>query len=66
VSEELQGVINYTTQEIKLPEKLYATERQNIFYEIIGLRKMKDAIYTQALKEISLLISQIDMELSKS
>jgi hypothetical protein len=63
VSDELRGVINYTTQEIKIPEKLYALEMQNIFYEIIGLTKMKNSVYTKALEEIDLLITKIDKEL---
>ena len=63
VSDELRGVINYTTHEIQFPEKLYALEMQNIFYEIIGLTKMKNSIYTKALEEIDLLISKIEEEL---
>jgi hypothetical protein len=65
VSHELRGKINYTTHEILIPEKLYALEIQNIFYEMIGLTKMKDAIYSQALNEISLLVAQIDQELTE-
>lgn len=63
VSHELRGIINYTTHKIQIPEKLYALEIQNIFYEMIGLTKMKNSVYSKALEEIDLLISIIDEEL---
>lgn len=66
VSHEMRGIINYTTRKIQMPEKLYAVELQNIFYEMIGLTKMKDTVYEQGLQEIDSLITMIDEELSIS
>ena len=64
LSNELRGVINYTTLQINQPDRLYAVELQNIYYEIIGMTKMKDAVYKMALEEINTLIEDIDKELS--
>ncbi len=64
LSPELRGVINYATREVIRPEKLYAVEMQNIFYEIIGLTKIKESVYEQALGEIAGIIALIDEELA--
>ncbi|WP_273565668.1 DUF6090 family protein [Maribacter halichondriae] len=64
LSPELKGVINYATMKAVKPEKLYAVELQNIFIEIIGLCKYKDATYGQALGEIDTINKLIDEELN--
>jgi hypothetical protein len=64
LSPELRGVINYASRDVIKPEKLYAVEMQNIFYEIIGLTKIKESVYEQALGEIAAIITLIDEELA--
>jgi len=64
LSPELRGVINYTTREVIKPDKLFAVEMQNIFYEISNLNKIKNTVYDQALVEIEAIINLIDAELS--
>ena len=63
LSPELKGVINYTTFKAVKPEKLFAVEMQNIFFESIYLTTAKDSVYSQALREIDTIISLIDSEL---
>ncbi len=41
LSPELRGVINYTSREVIQPNKLYAVEMQNIFFEVINLNNIK-------------------------
>jgi len=64
LSPELRGVINYTTREVIKPDKLFAVEMQNIFYEVSNLNKIKNTVYEQALGEIEAIINLIDKELS--
>jgi hypothetical protein len=64
LSPELRGVINYSTREVIQPDKLYAVEIQNIFYEVINLNNIKNTIYEQALGEIEAIIVLINEELS--
>jgi hypothetical protein len=66
LSAELKGVINYTSFEIVQPEKLYSVEIQNIFFEIINLSKIKDAVYQKAITEIDTIIESINTEISNS
>ncbi|MGB5498220.1 MAG: DUF6090 family protein [Maribacter sp.] len=63
LSPELKGVINYATMKAIKPEKLYSVDLQNIFIEIIGLSKIKDTVYGQALSEINAITDLIDQEL---
>lgn len=64
LSPELRGVINYTSREVIQPNKLYAVEMQNIFFEVINLNNIKNAIYEQALGEIDAIVVLIEAELS--
>ena len=64
LSPELRGVINYTTREVIQPDKLYAVEIQNIFYEVSNLNNIKNTVYEQALGEIEAIIVLIEEELS--
>lgn len=63
LSPELRGIVNYATFQPVKPEKLYAVEMQNIFVESIYLTRAKDSIYSQALREINIIIDLIDEEL---
>lgn len=63
LSPELKGVINYATMKAIKPEKLYSVDLQNIFIEIIGLAKIKDTVYGQAISEINAISDLIDQEL---
>jgi hypothetical protein len=62
LSPELKGVINYSSLEVIKPDKLYAVEMQNLFFESIYLTKGKDSIYRKAIKEINDIIALIDTE----
>lgn len=62
LSPELKGVINYSNLEVVEPDKLYAVEMQNLFFESIYLTKSKDSIYRKAIKEINNIIALIDAE----
>jgi hypothetical protein len=64
LSPELKGVINYTNLQVVKPERLYGVELQNIFFEIIELSKLKDAIYGKAVTEIDTIIQLIDKEIA--
>jgi len=55
-------VINYFNLEIVKPDKLYAVELQNLFFESIYLTKGKDSIYKKAMKEIDNIITLINTE----
>lgn len=63
LSPELKGVINYATMKTIKPEKLYSVDLQNIFIEFIGLAKIKDTVYGQAISEINAITDLIDQEL---
>lgn len=63
---ELKGVINYANLQILQPETLYSIELQNIFFEIMGLCKMKDTVYGAALNDIDTIVGLIDKELNSS
>jgi hypothetical protein len=65
-SPEIKGVINYATQQVVKPEKLYSVIIQNIFIECLYLTKGKDAIYHRALTEISTITDMINEELDKN
>jgi len=62
LSPEIKGVINYSNLEVVKPDKLYAVEMQNLFFESIYLTKGKDSIYRKAIKEINDIIALIDTE----
>ena len=62
LSPELKGVTNYSNIEVVKPDKLYAVEIQNLFFESIYLTKSKDSIYKKAIKEINDIIAIIDTE----
>jgi len=62
LSPELKGVINYSNLEIVKPDKLYAVELQNLFFESIYLTKGKDSIYKKAIKEIDNIITLVNTE----
>jgi hypothetical protein len=64
LSQELKGVVNYSTIKVIEPERLYGVKLQNIFFEIIALTKYKDAVYKEAMTEIDGIITLIDEELS--
>lgn len=64
LSPELKGVINYTNLQVVKPERLFSVELQNIFYEIIELSKIKDAVYTKALTEIDTIVQLINREIA--
>jgi len=66
LSPALKGVINYATMKTIRPEKLYSIELQNFFIEIIGLSKIKDTVYGQAIGEINAITNLIDRELNIS
>ncbi len=66
LSPELKGVINYANLQTLQPEKLYSIELQNIFFEIMGLCKMKDTDYGAALNDIDTIVGFIDKELNSS
>ena len=66
LSPALKGVINYATMKTIRPEKLYSIELQNFFIEIIGLSKIKDTVYGQAIGEINAITDLIDKELGIS
>lgn len=60
----LRGVINYNTKTPVQPKKLFEVEVQNFFVESILLTRRKDTVYSRAIKEIDVIISLIDRELS--
>ena len=62
LSPEPKGVINYSNLEIVKPDKLYAVELQNLFFESIYLTKGKDSIYKKAIKEIDNIITLVNTE----
>ena len=66
LSPELKGVINYTSFEVVQPEKLYSVALQNIFYEIINLCRVKEAIYEQAILEIEEITALIKKEVNRA
>jgi len=65
VSPQLKGVINYASQEVMQPERLYSVEMRNLFIESMFLTQAKDSVYNKALSEIQTIVDLIDGELQK-
>lgn len=63
VSDELKGVINYSNLEVICTDCLYGVNLQNIFFEVINLSKIKEAIYAQAINEIETILELISLEI---
>ncbi len=66
LSPELKGIINYSTMEIIMPNKLYSVEIQNILIESIYITKGKDSLYRKAINEIISSVKIIDNELNNN
>lgn len=65
VSPQLKGVINYASQEVMQPERLYSVEMRNLFIESMFLTQAKDSVYNKALSEIQTIVDLIDGELQQ-
>lgn len=66
LSPELKGVINYSTMEIIMPNKLYSVEIQNILIESIYITNGKDSLYQKAINEINSTVEIINNELNNN
>lgn len=63
LSPELRPIVNYNTLKAVDPDRLFATEMQNIFVESIYLTGIKDSLYRRALSEIDSLQELLERQL---